>query len=73
MAANPYVTENTVSLSPQFLSFLIDRNSLLRNPFVQRSISANPSVFHDETLDAKNMPSKNYADTSEPTRNIEKI
>lgn len=30
--ANPYVTENTVSLSPQFLSYLMDRGAVARAP-----------------------------------------
>ena len=32
-----YAAENTVSLSPQFLSYLMDKNSVMRNPIIQQS------------------------------------
>ena len=34
---NKHIAESTVSLSPQFLSYLMDKNSVMRNPIIQQS------------------------------------
>ena len=53
-----FQAENTVSLSPQFLSYLMDKNSVMRNPIIQESTKAaegksirkdDPNVFFDKS------------------------